>query len=192
MSKSDLPPLPLAEAEALAQKLAAILAPGCARILIAGSIRRKKAEINDIEIVALPDETPALDMFDFPIPGVTNSKLTPILDALGLVFTKNGPKYKQFSYGGRTVDLFLPTPEAWGSVATIRTGSADFTRWLVTDKSKGGAKPKHLAFDDGRIWNGTIPFETPEEADVFRVLELDWIEPEARIEGRWKGRGGRD
>lgn len=192
MSKSELPPLPLVEAEALAQELMRLLMPGCKLLTTAGSIRRRKPLVNDIELVALPDEVPALDLFGFPIKGQTDSNLTPILAELGLTYTKNGPKYKQFTYGGRTVDLFLPDANTWGWTLTLRTGSADFTKWLVTEKAKGGAKPRHLSFSEGRIWNGLVPFETPEEADVFRILELEWIPPEARTDGRWKGRGSRD
>lgn len=44
----------LAQALAIAEKVKALLAPHCERIEIAGSIRRKKPDVKDIEIVAIP------------------------------------------------------------------------------------------------------------------------------------------
>src|SRR5205823_12049549 len=47
-------PLPLAQAEKHAAKILAELAPFCERIEIAGSIRRRRPTVNDIDFVALP------------------------------------------------------------------------------------------------------------------------------------------
>lgn len=46
--------LPLQHAEQLAHRLVELLTPHCERIDVAGSIRRKKQEVGDIEIVCLP------------------------------------------------------------------------------------------------------------------------------------------
>ena len=45
------------EALKIAEEVKALLAPHCLRIEIAGSIRRKKPEVKDIEIVAYPSPT---------------------------------------------------------------------------------------------------------------------------------------
>jgi DNA polymerase/3'-5' exonuclease PolX len=109
------------------------------------------------------------------------------LKALGISdFRKNGPKFKQFTWDELPVDLFIASAETWGCVATIRTGSSDFSKWLVTDKRHGGACPGMYKFNEGRICQGATPVATLEERDVFALLELDWIEPEARVEGRWR------
>jgi DNA polymerase/3'-5' exonuclease PolX len=44
----------LEQALEIAEKVKALLAPHCERIEIAGSIRRKKPDVKDIEIVAIP------------------------------------------------------------------------------------------------------------------------------------------
>jgi len=44
----------LEEAQVIAEKTKALLAPYCERIEIAGSIRRKKPDVGDIELVAIP------------------------------------------------------------------------------------------------------------------------------------------
>lgn len=189
MSKSKLP---LSDAEAMASAFVSLVAPACTRTLIAGSVRRRKAEIGDIEIVAVPRTEAELDMFGFPT-GAQVSALDALLDDLALPRTKNGPKYKQLTYAGTQIDLFLATPETWGCVATIRTGSADFSRWLVTELKYGGAKPHHLTFEDGRLLANGQALATPEERDVFAALDLPWVavedRTEDRTEGRWRGRG---
>lgn len=185
MSKAETK-MPYADALALANDLVARLTPGCARILIAGSIRRQKREIGDIEIVAQPKLTPALDLFGEPVEGLAHSGLDERLALLRPSYTKNGPKYKQFIYGGASVDLFIASQETWGCVATIRTGSADFTHWLVTPRTKGGGCFSHLKFSEGRLMDGALALDTSDEAKLFQALDQDWIEPIDRIDGRWK------
>ena len=178
---------PYADALTIAQQLLAALEPGCTRSIIAGSLRRRKPEIGDIEIVALPKLEPVSDMFGDVVLGQEVNLLDVALAALApLHYTKNGPKYKQFSFDGMTVDLFLASSATWGAVATIRTGSADFTHWLVTERRHGGACPGGMSFREGRIWFAGAALDTPEERDVFEAVEQPWIEPVERVEGRWR------
>jgi DNA polymerase/3'-5' exonuclease PolX len=177
-----------ADALALAEHLQGLLAPACERILIAGSIRRRKREIGDIELVAQPKLEPVLDMF-----GDATSYRSLLDDRLTLLptegYTKNGDKYKQFIYEGETVDLFIATQETWGAVATIRTGSADFTHWLVTSRRNGGGCPSGLKIRDARVCYENVSgpaFDTDTEEKFFAVLEQPWIDPVQRIDGRWK------
>jgi DNA polymerase/3'-5' exonuclease PolX len=160
----------------IAQRLRDALAPHCERIELAGSLRRQKPMVGDIEVVAIPRLQK--NIFGEPIPF-----LATLLDdflAGKVVFVKNGPRYKQFSYGPYKVDLFLPTAETWGSVFTIRTGSADFTHWLVSQQPHGAA-PFGLAFDGGRLYAHGRLLATPEEADVFAAVGLAYIDPADRI-----------
>jgi len=79
------------------------------------------------------------------------------------------------------VDLFSVLPPAqWGVIMMIRTGPAEFARRVVTRRDAGGWLPSHLAVRDGAIWDGDQIVETPEEADVWRVLEMDPVAPEDR------------
>lgn len=52
---------PAPEARAAANRLIPLLADACERIEIAGSLRRGRAEVGDIELVALPVEADALN-----------------------------------------------------------------------------------------------------------------------------------
>lgn len=105
-------------------------------------------------------------------------------------------KLKSFIFLGEKVDLFTVTPPAqWGPIFTIRTGDAIFTHRLV---SKGW--PRGIYFRDGGLYQHVdlhgryipdgqghpanscnwVRLEAPEEADVFRILGLDFVPPEKR------------
>lgn len=138
--------------------------PYCRRIEVAGSVRRKKEDwIKDIEIVIVPDPVQAADL---------RNKLA-----------KHGGRFPSahthFHYAGRQFDLYITTPEKWGCIFLIRTGSKEFSKAIVTLALK-----KDMKFHLGRLWRGSTLIETPEEADVFEALGLAWIEPVDRIGAR--------
>lgn len=159
------------------------LASACDRIEIAGSLRRKQDTVGDIEIVCIPKmiQSKTTDLFGLSMEINLLEERLRCLRAF-----KPNAKQVQIDLGTINIDLFIVTPETWGVQFMIRTGSADFSKWMVTKRQQGGALPSHLQVKDGRIWSGGLPLETPEEADVFRVCGLDWIAPEMRIGGRWK------
>jgi DNA polymerase/3'-5' exonuclease PolX len=187
---------PYSEVMPIALRLVEALRPYCQRIELAGSLRRQREMIGDIEVVAVP--LPRTDLFGTPIKGPT--PLDAFLAEKNVEFTKKGDRYKQFAYGPYTVDLFLPTLATWGSVFTIRTGSWQFSRWLVTREAIGGACPFGVTFgneDDGagRLYAHGRRLATPEEADVFAAVGLAFIEPPlrdgpiadpVRVEPAWK------
>lgn len=169
----------------IAKDFASLIAPACARVEIAGSLRRKKPEVGDIEIVCVPIFKAVTNLLGETVPGL--SELDHILTWSRIPIRKGGEKYKQLTYQGMTVDLFVqPDPRTWGVNFTLRTGSADFSKWLVTSRQKGGACPSNMHVRDGRLWLGSLALDTWEEKDFFAALGLPWIEPEKRIEGRWR------
>ena len=175
MSKQKIP---LSEAKRIAEDIIKVLAPLCERIEIAGSARRKKAEVGDIELVAIPK--PSHDMFGNELPDH-------LLDfaswhLLGRV-ESNGHKYKKIILdAGPQLDLFIVTPPAqWGVIFMIRTGPAEYGHAIVTPRVHGGLLPSHLRVREGAIWlNELAPLETPEESDVYNLLGIPYVEPEAR------------
>ena len=177
---SEGPRIPLAEARDLAGLVIAILTPVCDRVKVAGSVRRKKETVGDIEIVCIPKAK--TDLF-----GEVYREVSDINNALyyigGYTFPRfNGDKFKQFRLGPCNCDLFITSPECWGMIYTIRTGSADFSHRLVTPKNQGGLCPSYLQAKEGRLLHRETgrAYDTPEEKDVFRIMGLTWIEPEAR------------
>jgi len=175
-----------AEAFAIAQSLIECLRPACKRIELAGSLRRQRPYIGDIEIVAIPRLASAGLFGD-----MQESMLDEAVLSCGATrFSKSGARFRQFEFGGMNVDLFIqPDPATWGVNFMIRTGSADFSHWLVTDRRHGGALPSYLRVKDARIWRGNEALSTPEEGDVFDLLKVAWIPPADRERGRWGNHG---
>jgi DNA polymerase/3'-5' exonuclease PolX len=181
----------------LAQDMISILKPACTRIEVAGSIRRGKEDVKDIEIVAIPDLEikPARIPLEFgkPVPKQHKTKLDEILtfqrDHSGMRFLKWGDKYKKLAFADKDiyVDLFLVTPPAsWGVQYLIRTGPADFSHWMVTQRRYGGALPNSCRVKDGTVWveGEKQKYPLPEEEDFFKLCGLEWIEPDQR-QARW-------
>jgi len=174
---------PLPRAREIAENLAKVLRAGCDRLEIAGSIRRKVAQVKDIELVAIPRGIP-VDLFGNPATGKT--KLDVIVDGLledGLLEAREpkrlGDRYKALrtTRTGVGVDLFIVRPPAqWGAIFAIRTGGADFSRFCVTEARKHGRRVERgrVVDEAGRT------IETPEEADFFRAVRVGFVPPEKR------------
>ncbi len=158
----------------------------CARIEVAGSVRRGKVMCGDVELVAVP-------LFREEQANLFETRRVSLVDEeigrLGWPVLKGGERYKQLLVLGRfPVDLYLqPDPATWGVNFTLRTGSVDFAKWLVTPATCGGALPVGMKVERARLWAAgrAEPLDTPEEVDFFRALGLPWIEPAEREEGRW-------
>jgi len=146
---------PLAAATVLAEHLLARLAPACERIAIAGSLRRRKTTVKDIELVAIPKQVPADDLFG----DVTKSALDDLLAveiaagrlARNLQHKGDGAraKYLWLPDGDLAVDLFLADADNWGNILAIRTGDGGFTKRLVTSTRLGGCMPDGMRQSEG-------------------------------------------
>ena len=157
------------EAKVIADELISITQPYCERVEIAGSTRRKKANVHDVEICLIPNNKNKL----FNRLGLYLLKLNK-----DFKYIKNGEKYKQFIFKDAQIDMFIGKPDNWGLLYLIRTGSAEFSTKILTrwKKVSGGGYSK-----DGYLYNGNHEiFYTPEEMDVFRLCKMDWVEPELR------------
>jgi DNA polymerase/3'-5' exonuclease PolX len=184
--------IPLAEAEALADEVVDLLAPVTDRIAVAGSIRRKRPDVGDLEVVAIPAVVMAeeqVDMF------TTRQVAVDLLDSrcrqlrADGVFAdrldKNGRPafgslYKRLSYRGVALDLFSCRESNWGVILLIRSGPSAFSRAFVTQRRLGGLLPNDLRVEDGALWRGAERLSTPEEQDCFRLAGLPWLAPEQR------------
>jgi len=168
------------EALFIAEQLKSELSPLCERIEIAGSVRRQKPDVGDIELVAIPKMISSGDLLGTPISAFARNDFT----KLGVVL-KHGPRYVQIALHRARInlDFFLVLPPAsWGVIFTLRTGPDTFSRSCVTPRSKRGLLPSYLQVKDGAVRHAAtgeiIP--TPEEKDFFRVLEMQWIPPDKR------------
>jgi DNA polymerase/3'-5' exonuclease PolX len=163
-----------AEALALAEEALNALKPHCEKILIAGSIRRMKPEVKDIEICAIPRMVPA---------GLFHDELEVDPDFCAAVRrwhkVKGEPtgKYTQRVLpGGMKLDLFIATPDNWGWQLCLRTGSAGFNEY----KMLPALKARGYASKDGYIQHNGEVIPVREETDLWVLSGLHWMEPWAR------------
>jgi DNA polymerase/3'-5' exonuclease PolX len=156
------------------------------RIEVAGSIRRQKQTVGDIELVAIVDDRDKLyrlisDVGQTIKPGVPGVvPWTPKMDS----------RYVRVRLAeGMNLDLFVASPENWGGLFLMRTGSASgadgnafngfvprmFKRWKTL--SGGGRMTDAMP---------TMPDGTQlpvyEEQDFFDLLEMDFVPPVERAD----------
>lgn len=178
------------EIEPIARELQSLLRPACHRIEIAGSIRRHRPEVGDIELVAIPRietvEVPVFESLFSSVKVETVNLLWRALEGLGdkIERLKWGDKYRAFLWPtdetrNVQVDLFTADRDNWGLIFLIRTGSAEYSRHIVTELRRHG-----LVADGGRVYrrgqNGNpigTPIPTPEEDDIFRMVKKRVLVP---------------
>lgn len=185
MSLLETKRLPLAEAERLAERVRAELAPWCSRIEIAGSIRRRRPWCGDIDLVLLPSCRAAVARI------VERCSVNATLEKKGdqyVVFTlKNGFQLDLwFAHNGEISEgdlLSTPTETAPGNFGVLllaRTGSAMHNVWIAQQ-----AQARLLHFNPHRGIQASAAktarvIASEEEADIFKALGLDFIPPERR------------
>lgn len=143
--------------------------PHCDRIEIAGSIRRKRPNVKDIEIVAIPRP------YDT---GLFESGIATIINRWPAVKGKLPCKYTQrLLPEGIALDIFFAEPGNWGYILAIRTGSADYSHFLATRWSQRGYQGRNgiLYMADQQT-----PVHLYEEQDVFDLVGLPYCQPEKR------------
>ena len=151
----------LNEAKKIARDFISQIQPFCSRAEIAGSVRRGKAEVKDIEICAIPKS-----LFELKI----------IMDKQYYIKGRFPAKYSQIVYQGKTIDIFWANKDNWGNIFLIRTGDWEFSKWIMGVKTRQvGLKQR-----DGYLWRGDERLNCPEERDFFNRLGMNYIEPRNR------------
>jgi DNA polymerase/3'-5' exonuclease PolX len=166
---------PLAEAQAVADEILAQLAPHCEKISLAGSIRRQRPTIGDIEIVCIPQPYESAPLL--------RSGIALVVEQWEKIRGELPCRYTQRLLPcGMKLDLFMPDPRGYGLQLAIRTGSADWCRqvlapaWVRADYySEDGVL--HLRVDEDFPDNWDTTVDTPDERELFRRIGLTWVEP---------------
>ncbi|MBL1197266.1 MAG: hypothetical protein HND51_23215, partial [Chloroflexi bacterium] len=118
----------IAQALFLAVHLEQQLAPAFERLVVAGSVRRRKTNVKDIELVGLarygPLQSGLFSDQESRQENLSEHQLPDLLAASAwAIGDKNGPRYKQLvnPYHDINCDLFiLHDPAEWGVGLTIR------------------------------------------------------------------------
>lgn len=191
--------VPFNTAHALAERIKQLLAPYCepARFYIAGSIRRMKAEVKDIEAVCIPKkEERSTDLFGGTKQIISNGfsfGITEIMEEI--IKGKIAGRQMQIKLkGGMMLDLFLPHPDDFYRQLAIRTGSADYSHQVIAKAwyRKGwcgtpdGLRKQSECTGGGKYpWKckkekPTLPPVWTSEGEFFTWLGLEYIDPELR------------
>ena len=144
---------------------------------VAGSVRRGKAEVGDIEHVVWPVDPVAFraamdDMLGNPMFG-TPAIIEKAVYPNGT--NRWGDKYRGVMFRGFRHEVFLADRQNWGAILTIRTGPAEFSERLVTQLKASG----RLRQQDGYVKytaTGDV-YATPTEEAFFAACGEPWTEP---------------
>ncbi len=173
------------------------LRPHTERVEILGSIRRKKPEVKDIEIMCIPKHKVKRVLFGEPLKGGRITSFIETVQSLGEII-KGSPedgRYVQIRLDdGLKVDLFIPQESDYFRQYVIRTGSAEYSKaiiarawrrrgWVGTEdglrretecQDKGNGEWKCISPDPELppLWKSEIEF--------YDWLGVTWIEPENR------------
>lgn len=171
----------LEHAKAIAEELVKQLAPHCERIQIAGSIRREKPEVKDIEIVAIPKHY-EVGLFESGIATVVN-RWQKVKGELPCKYTQRIITHSLLpelfpNESEIKLDLFFARPENWGLILAIRTGSAEYSHQVLAN----GWVKKGYTSVEGMLFHKTSKWErkVTEEWQLFQLIGINMPEPKDR------------
>lgn len=157
--------IPLAEARTVAEELKKALEPYCFGSMIAGSIRRRRPVVHDIDIVCQPLNFNAL-----------------ILKLQSMGCSYGGEKLARFIFKEVRVDLYFAIPETWATLLLIRTGSRESNIRLCSIARGKGLK---LHADGSGLFRidvqgcegNEVLIARSSEESIYEALEIPYEEP---------------
>lgn len=183
---------PRPAAIAVARELLAVIVPACEpeRVVVAGSLRRGKAEVGDVEILYIPRTelrpvpgdmfaTARVDLVDLAVRQLMATGILEIRE--GENGAKSyGPKNKFLRHvsSGIPVDLFATIETSWWNYLVCRTGSKE-NNMAIAEAAK--AKGWHWnPYGSGFTTGGGSSHQVTSERDVFDFVALPYKEPKDR------------
>ena len=157
----------LADALPLAEKLAEELRalPGVVDATCAGSIRRMKETVGDIDVLVAADDGPAVMAAVRELPIVTE------------VIGSGETKTSVMTTSGRQADVRVVSPECWGAALQYFTGSAEHNVHV-----REIAKARGLKVSEYGVFRieGGARLACATEAEVYAALGMAVMPPEVR------------
>ncbi|MBS3772980.1 MAG: DNA polymerase/3'-5' exonuclease PolX, partial [Candidatus Thermoplasmatota archaeon] len=145
-----------------ADDIVMVLESHVSRIAVAGSLRRRKETIGDVDILAVADSDDIMEVFTG-------------MDRVEKILVQGDTKSSVRLEGGLQVDLRIVGAESFGSALQYFTGSRDHNIAVRQRAIRQGYKLNEYGLFDG---DRQVAGET-EEA-VYGALGLAWIPPELR------------
>jgi DNA polymerase/3'-5' exonuclease PolX len=166
--------MPLAKAQKLAERIAGEITGYCHQVEIAGSIRRRRPDCGDIDLVVLPKDGMLAALQErFKLHCKVHSE-----GRQNAIYVLPNEVQVDVFFAYQQQDLLTPMTTNWGSLLLCRTGSTQHNIYLVQH-----AKMIDLIW---RPYAGVFSTETGEflagvtERDIFTALRLDYVRPEER------------
>ena len=155
------------------------------RIEIAGSLRRRRQAVNDIDIVVIPKFVQVKDetLFGEQVrENLLEKRLSQLCLRGQLDLEANGSKIKRFvkTVDGDTIpiDIYIANEQTWWTLLLIRTGSRNHNIKLA---KRAMDLHMHLKADgSGLLTAGGSLISINSEEEIFRHLGLSYRSPEER------------
>lgn len=162
---------PLGQAQSWADMAAGVVSRYSPTVLIAGSIRRQRPDVGDIDLVVL----------DFTSHNPwQRHEIGVALVELGYDQTKDGDKIASFTRPGKaSLDLYYATEDTFGVTLLVRTGSAGHNMFLA-EHGRKLLPSRRLSVARGILNTADTVVASRTEADCFSALGLRYVEPEQR------------
>lgn len=185
------------QAKTIAIEICHKLQPHCEIINIAGSIRRRKPECGDIEIICIANTTAAYDLFKVECGKHRTFEFQHTVASLGEKIKGDvaDGRYMQIMLPQNIkLDLFMPVRDDYYRQYAIRTGSAEFAHKVIAAAwlKKGwcgtinaGLCRQSECVKQGDKWICVIkkpmkPVAWQSEQDFFKFLDIPWVQPSQR------------
>ena len=169
----------LEKAQAIAEKIKAVLESSCERIVIAGSIRRQKPDVGDIELLCIPKYVAGVDQLDAKIQTMIHFYMLGYrLNKLGSKVY--GPKNKLLVHlpSGIGLDIFSTDAQCWWVALVIRTGPKESNVAIAMAAQRKGWRLK--AYGDG-FDTTTGHLTCHSEREVFEAVGLPYLNSWERV-----------
>ncbi len=155
------------------------------RVEVAGSIRRRKAIVGDVEICGIPGDREKL----IKLIGNIGQHIKPGVPGVIPWVPKVTAKYFRVRLNeGMNLDIFLGTQNNWGGLYMMRTGSAADEKGNAFMGFIPGIFSRFKKLSGGGRMTDIMPTMPTgeqlwihEEQDFFDILEMNFIPPEERI-----------
>jgi DNA polymerase (family 10) len=154
-----------ADAERIVLRVLEVLrkADGVLRVEAAGSFRRGRETVGDIDLLAVADE-----------PGSVMDVLAEQSD-VAQVLVRGETKMSVLTAHGLQIDLRVVAHDSFGAAWQYFTGSKEHNVHL-----RSLAKQHGLKLDEYGLWNGDKSVAGADEQQIYKHLGLPWIPPELR------------
>jgi DNA polymerase (family 10) len=142
--------------------------PAADQVSLAGSARRMRESVRDLDIIATASDPQALVDYFCELPWVVE------------IAAKGGTKATVVSNDGLRFDLRVVPPESYGNLLQHFTGSKDHNVALREDAVRRGFSVSEYSITDVEAGK---EHHFASEAEVYAFLGYDWIPPELREDG---------